>query len=195
MEDLWAFNAEEVAWSIYRSTIPVISAVGHETDFTIADFVADVRAATPSAAAELAVPDKQEYRRYLHHAVARLRRGVTQKVGSSRQRLDYCLSSLVFTRTTELFCGARQQRVDFQKQRLANNMEQTLEAQQHQVANLAARLNTVSPLATLARGYSVCFNPSDGRVIRTVRQVKTGDAINVRLHQGTLLCQVLSDDQ
>ena len=190
MEDLWAFNSEEVAWSIYRSAIPVISAVGHETDFTIADFVADVRAATPSAAAELAVPDRMEYRRYLRKAEDRLLRVVTQRFQHSRQRLNYALANRFFTKPEELFFGARQQRVDFLKHRLVASMEKTLGEKQNHLANLAGRLNTVSPLATLSRGYSICFDPTTETIIRDTAQVTPGDPIMIRLNRGSLRSRV-----
>lgn len=190
IEDLWAFNTEIVARSIYSSAIPIISAVGHETDFTIADFVADVRAATPSAAAETAVPDKRETVRYVQSIVDRLKRAAEQKVHKDRQRLDYCLAVRALARPVETFCGARQQSVDFLTHRLRQSMHKTIESERNHLAALAARLNTLSPLATLARGYSICSAPDDGRVISDVSEVDVGDQLLVRLHKGVLQCAV-----
>jgi len=190
LEDLWAFNTEVVARCIFLSKIPVISAVGHETDVTISDFVADARAATPSAAAEMAVPDKREMERYVQTMVGRLNRAVEQKIKEGRRRLDYCLAGRIFTRPVEAFCSARQQSVDFLTSRLVQSMHSMIEREGSHLANLAARLNTLSPLATLARGYSICTTTDGKRVISDASEVHAGDKLDVRLHRGLLQCIV-----
>jgi len=190
IEDLWAFNTEVVARCIYYSEIPVISAVGHETDFTISDFVADARAATPSAAAEMAVPNKREMERYVQTIADRLKRAVEQKINEGRRRLDYCLSGRTLARPVETFCGARQQSVDFLTHRLTQSVCSVVESEGGRLAALAARLNTLSPLATLARGYSICTTPDGRRVISDIKEVDEGDKLVVRLYKGLLQCAV-----
>lgn len=190
IEDLWAFNTEIVARSIFLSGIPVISAVGHETDFTISDFVADARAATPSAAAEMAVPDKREMERYVQTVVDRLKRTAEQRVNEGRRRLDYCLAGRTLARPVETFCGARQQSVDFLTHRLTQSINNVIGTEGEHLAALAARLNTLSPLATLARGYSICTTPDGERVISDISEVNTGDKLVVRLQKGSLQCAV-----
>lgn len=190
LEDLWAFNTEIVARAIFHSRIPVISAVGHETDVTIADFVADARAATPSAAAEMAVPDKRETARYIQTLAGRLSRAVEQKIREGRRRLNHCLTGRVFTRPEETFCGARQQSVDYLTRRLEQGMRHVIARESAHLANLAARLDNLSPLATLARGYSICTARDSGQVLSDSSEVNTGDKLAVRLYQGLLHCIV-----
>lgn len=190
LEDLWAFNTEVVARSIFLSRIPVISAVGHETDVTISDFVADARAATPSAAAEMVVPDKREMGRYIQTLAGRLHRAAEQKIRDGRRRLDYCLAGRSFTRPVDNICGARQQALDYLTRRLEQSMRHTAARESARLANLAARLDNLSPLATLARGYSICTARDSGRVISDSSEVNPGDKLAVRLHQGLLHCIV-----
>ncbi|OPY57539.1 MAG: Exodeoxyribonuclease 7 large subunit [Pelotomaculum sp. PtaU1.Bin035] len=190
LEELWAFNTEVVARSIFLSKIPVISAVGHETDVTISDFVADARAATPSAAAEMAVPDKKEMNRYIQSIITRLIRAAREKVREGRIRLEICRASRIFTRPEENISGTRQQSVDFLKHRLLQGARGTVKREESRLAALAARLQALSPLATLARGYSVCTTPYTGRVISDAREVKIGGRLAVRLHKGLLQCIV-----
>lgn len=190
LEELWAFNTEVVARSIFLSRVPVISAVGHETDFTIADFVADARAATPSAAAEMAVPDRKEMERYLRAVQDRLARAVEEKISTGRQRLNLCLSNRFFTRPVDNICSARQQMVDFLYHRLVQEAHGTVRHTGNRLAALTAQLNTLSPLATLARGYSICATSDGAHVIRSAGDVEPGDKLAVRLHQGSLQCVV-----
>lgn len=190
LEELWAFNTEVVARSIFLSEVPVISAVGHETDFTIADFVADARAATPSAAAEMAVPDRKEMERYLRTVQERLARAVEEKISAGRQRLNLCLANRFFTRPVDNICSARQQPVDFLSHRLVQEADGAVMRAGNRLAALTAQLNTLSPLATLARGYSICATPDGTQVIRSAGEVEPGDKLAVRLHQGSLQCIV-----
>lgn len=189
LEELWAFNTEPVARSIFNSRIPVISAVGHETDFTIADMVADLRAPTPSAAAEVAVPDSLETRRYLQNLYFRLIRTMVERLKEQRLRMEYCLKSPVMLRPVDTICSQRRQTVDQLQRQLLNLMSQIITRDRSRLAELAGRLETLSPLATLARGYSLCTSP-EGNIIRESRQVSEGSRVNVYLHKGSLHCEV-----
>ncbi|MBE3584688.1 MAG: exodeoxyribonuclease VII large subunit [Thermoanaerobacter sp.] len=190
LEELWAFNTEVVARSIFASAIPVVSAVGHETDFTIADWVADVRAPTPSAAAEMVVPVREEMARYLGVLEGRLLRAVREKLQFYRARLDSCCRSRVFRYPVDILCGSRGQVVDDLYRRLTWAMEQYRQHQQSRLALLSGRLQALSPLATLARGYSICTRLDTGMVVRQAGEVKPGDRVKVELHRGRLSCKV-----
>jgi exodeoxyribonuclease VII large subunit len=190
LEELWAFNTEVVARSISESNIPVISAVGHETDFTIADFVADARAATPSAAAEMAVPDKREMDRYIQALNSRLYSALREKAAGYRQRLKACLAGRVFTRPADVICGTRQQSLDFLNHRLNQGMVSMTGSGEKRLAVLAGQLQALSPLATLARGYSICTTPDGKHVINDAGSVEIGEKLAVRLHRGLLDCIV-----
>ncbi|MFX4260967.1 exodeoxyribonuclease VII large subunit [Pelotomaculum propionicicum] len=190
LEELWAFNTEIVARSIYNSDIPVISAVGHETDYTIADFVADARAATPSAAAEMAVPDKREMDRYIKALNSRLCSALNEKAAGYRQRLNACLAGRVFTRPVDVICGTRQQTLDFLCHRLKQGITSLAGREEKRLAILAGQLQALSPLATLARGYSICTTPDGKHVISEAGSVEIGEKLAVRLQKGILDCIV-----
>ncbi|MGQ9823400.1 MAG: exodeoxyribonuclease VII large subunit [Desulfotomaculales bacterium] len=190
LEELWAFNTEEVAYSIFHSAVPVISAVGHETDYTIADFVADVRAPTPSAAAELVVPVKTEVKKYLQNTVERLCRAAAEKINQLRRRLEAVLGSPLFTRPAEEICERRQQAVDFLVQQMGQAINLVFEQNRHRLAVLAGRLEVLSPLVTLARGYSICTKHRTNELVINAQDVGEGEAVQVRLHQGKLICLV-----
>ena len=190
LEELWAFNTEVVARSIFKSKIPVISAVGHETDYTIADFVADARAATPSAAAEMAVPDKKETDRYLGALNSRLHSAVIDQAARYKQRLRACLTSRVFTRPVDVICGTRQQSLDFMRHRLQQAITGLTRQEEKQLAILAGKLQALSPLATLARGYSICTTADGKKVITNAANVDIGCRLALRLQKGVLDCVV-----
>lgn len=190
LEEIWAFNTEIVARSIFQSTIPVISAVGHETDFTISDLVADARASTPSAAAEIAVPDKREMERRIQALKSRLARASKENVVRSRRRLDTCLAHRAFTRPRDTLCGSWQQSLDQLNRRLAQGVRSVVERKGGALAALAGQFQTLSPLATLARGYSICTTPDGQHVIRDIESVDQGDMLSVRLPGGQLQCLV-----
>jgi exodeoxyribonuclease VII large subunit len=164
-EELWAFNDETVARAIRSSRIPVVSAVGHETDFTIADFAADVRAATPSAAAELVVPDIVVYLRQVEVARARLARSVRRLIDQRRQRVD------------EL------------RRWLVQKTQMKLRASRERVQRVAGVLSALDPQAVLGRGYAICRGP-DGAILKDSQSVRTGDAVSVRLGRGAIGCEV-----
>lgn len=188
LEELWAFNTEIVARSIFDSKIPVISAVGHETDFTISDFVADARAATPSAAAEMAVPDRKEMFRYVQALKDRLFHSLIKKVEEGKQRLSSCLACRVFDRPVDFICGERQQSLDMLNRLLAQGINSAIEREKNRLAVLAGRLQALSPLSTLARGYSICTTADGGRVVSDAESVEPGEKLNVRLYKGMLQC-------
>jgi len=164
-EELWAFNDETVARAIRSSRIPVVSAVGHETDFTIADFAADVRAATPSAAAELVVPDIVVYLRQVEVARARLARSVRRLIDQRRQRVD------------EL------------RRWLVQKTQMKLRASRERVQRVVGVLSALDPQAVLGRGYAICRGP-DGAILKDSQSVRTGDAVSVRLGRGAIGCEV-----
>ncbi|WP_207644306.1 exodeoxyribonuclease VII large subunit [Desulfolucanica intricata] len=190
LEELWAFNTEIVARSIFKSTIPIISAVGHETDYTIADMVADVRAATPSAAAEMVVPNRREILRYISLLTERLKRAIGEIFSRYHIRLNYCYQSRVFQRPIDTYCKVRQQELKNYTKQLYRNINQLKDCKQSQLAVLAGRLHSLSPLDTLSRGYSVCTKPGIGRVITDASEVEPGDYVNIILNKGKLYCVV-----
>ncbi len=189
LEELWAFNTEVVARSIAASRIPVISAVGHETDFTIADLVADLRAPTPSAAAEMAVPDRLEVRRSVDAYCTRMRHHMRQCLAVYRQRLEYCTKKRVLVKPAAALCDQRRQTVDLLARHLRQGAAENLRALNSRLSLLTGRLHALSPLATMARGYSFTTGP-DGGVLREAAQVQIGDPVTVHLYRGMLECTV-----
>lgn len=187
MEDLWAFNEEVVAQAIFRCRTPVISAVGHEPDVTISDFVADVRAATPSNAAELAVCDQAEVRYALHQLAQRMEKHQQRRLELLHQRL-YRLAERPVLRTPEGFLQQKELHLELLRQRLEHTGDTMLQGRQRQFAALSARLDALSPLKVLARGYAVATR--EERVLHSVSQLSAGDAIHLRLADGTALCTV-----
>ena len=189
IEELWAFNEEAVARAVAASGIPVISAVGHETDFTICDFAADVRAPTPSAAAEIAFPDAGALAAGLESSSRLLRGALMKRLERSRARLRRCEGSYVFKKPLD-GVGARRMRLAMIEDRLAAAMRSAVGQDRARVAILASRLDALSPLAVLARGYAVVADASTGRVLRRAADAHVGQAVNVRLSEGSLACEV-----
>ena len=181
LEDLWPFNEEVVANSIYNSEIPIISAVGHETDFTIADFVADLRAPTPSAAAELAVPDVYEVRRKIDSYQDRLRMSLIQKIELMKMRYEKCMSSSVFKDPFKKV-NDNYLKLDKNIKQLENLIKLKQEKEKTKYIELVAKLDTLSPLKTLARGYSI--TQKDGKVVKSKEMLKQGDIIDIRFLDG-----------
>ena len=184
LEDLWAFNDEALARAIAASPVPVVSAVGHETDFTLADFAADVRAPTPSVAAELLVPDGDELRRRVATLQARLHRQQRQQLRQAMQRADRAGLRLEAQRPRarlDLLCRRQADSL----RRLGAAWQRRLEREQSRLRGLARSLETVSPLATVARGYAL-LQHEDGRLIRSTAQADVGDRVEARLADGTL---------
>jgi len=182
MEDLWAFNDEQVARAIFAAHHPVISGVGHETDFTIADFVADLRAPTPSAAAELAVPDLAEIRPLVQGMQARLVANMQAHLAASQREVD-TLSRALTHLSPRLRLDNSRQRVDMMAARLDRAMSRRLDRWQNRLMVVAARLTAVGPLATLSRGYAI-VRDANGRIIRSTRQVTGGAKLSVQVEDG-----------
>ncbi|MCL0080993.1 exodeoxyribonuclease VII large subunit [Peptococcaceae bacterium] len=189
LEELWAFNTEIVARALYNSRIPIISAVGHETDITIADYVADVRAITPSAAAEMVVPDRREIEQYLQALHLRSQRAITHYNMQCRHRLQQLEKSKVFQAPGQVLTDNYRQYLDTLQQQLSKNMAMLWNYKREQLGILFGVLHSLSPLATLSRGYSFCTMPN-GQLIKHAGQVKPGSNIKVTLHQGKLTCVV-----
>ena len=192
LEDLWAFNDERVARAIYDSEIPVISAVGHEPDVAISDFVADRRASTPSNAAEIAVPDREELLRALDSAEKRLEQAAHGMLRRQGQRLDALAEKRVMTEATA-FVEDRRQDVDHMTHRLCAGMRAVADGQGRRFGALAAALDALSPLKVLGRGYAVAQR-SDGTVVRSAGQVERGERLRLRLAQGGIVCEVKEKD-
>ncbi len=189
MEDLWAFNEEIVARAIYASDIPIISAVGHEPDVTIADFAADLRAATPSNAAELAVPDQNEIYAGLWGLGDRLGRAMTRQLEAGRAALERARRCRVLQEPMG-YVDDKRVLLDYQRERLAHGLRGALSRERERFARGAAALDALSPLKVLGRGYGIPRR-TDGGVIRSVKEVDTGDGLELRLSDGSLTCTVL----
>lgn len=187
LEDLWPFNEEIVAHSIYHSEIPIISAVGHETDFTIADFVADLRAPTPSAAAELAVPDVYEVKEKIRTYQNRLRMSLIKKVQIMKLRYEKSMSSFVFKEPTRRV-QENYIRIDNNVKKLENLIKAKQEEEKSKYSKLVAKLDAYSPLKTLARGYAI--TQKEGKVIKTKAELESGDMVDIRLIDGEVKAQI-----
>lgn len=187
-EDLWAFNDERLVRAVAASPIPVISAVGHETDFTLCDFAADLRAPTPSAAAELAVPDRTEQRARLLQTRAYLAAAAADTVAAKRERLALLLSRGSFQKP-RLFLDEKRMRLLQALSALQAQEKNTLHGAREQLGSLAAKLHSLSPLAVLARGYTLAAAPG-GKTIGSVREIAEGDTLTVRFSDGTADCTV-----
>ncbi len=188
LEDLWAFNDERVARAIYDSRIPVISAVGHEPDVTIADFVADRRASTPSNAAEIAVPDMTELLRSFQNTGTRLVQAELNLLERQNRRLKNAADKRVLTDPSGLVADRRMQ-LDYLQQKLLGAERTKVEQENRRFAQLSAKLDALSPLKVLGRGYALAQNDT-GDLLRSSAQVAIGDSIRVRLHEGELHCTV-----
>jgi len=188
IEDLWAFNDELVARAIYDSKIPVISAVGHEPDVTISDFVADLRAATPSNAAELAVPDQNELYAGLAGMKARLEQGMDYRLKQQRRRLELLAQRRPMTDPTYYF-QTKRQLLDHQSDRLAHAAQRAIGTQRERAAALAASLDAMSPLKVLGRGYAIA-QKDDGKLITRVEDAAPGESFELRVSDGSLRCRV-----
>jgi exodeoxyribonuclease VII large subunit len=188
MEDLWAFNDERVAYAIYESQIPVISAVGHEPDVTISDYVADLRAATPSNAAELAVPDQDALRQTLDTMESHMATALNRQIKAARQHLA-ALSASPALKSPESYLEQKRKSLLLLKNRMVAAQQNGVANRQGKYLALAAKLDAMSPLKVLTRGYSMTTGP-DGSVIHSVKQVGQGDKITVSLSDGKLTATV-----
>lgn len=188
IEDLWAFNEEIVAHAIFRSRIPVISAVGHEPDVTISDFVADLRAATPSNAAELAVPDQDALRQALDSVSVMLTHAMEQKLKNERKHLNL-LAASPSLQSPEQYIIQRRKSLLMLQGNMAQSMQRVINTRKQQFISLTAKLDAMSPLKVIARGYAIA-QTQDNSLVRSVRQVKVGDQISAKISDGTVYAQV-----
>ncbi len=188
IEDLWAFNEEIVAMAIYNCSIPVISAVGHETDFTIADFVADLRAPTPSAAAELAVPDYRELLFTIDKTLDSLDDGigrVLEKYAYKLLQFENVLAQHSPEKTVDLYC----QLLSVCEDKISTTIKNKIAAYENAVAHFASTLEAVSPLKVLLRGYAI-VEDENGLPIKSCHETEAGAELKVKLHDGEILCTV-----
>ena len=192
MEDLWAFNDERVARAIYDSELPVISAVGHEPDVTIADFVADLRAATPSNAAELAVPDQADVRETLNGYRSRFEHALRRQLAEGASRLKDLSGRKVLTSPTA-YLDFKRMELDRLQGRIVTVSEGWLASRRQQFGQTAAALDAMSPLKVLARGYAVATNEK-GAIIRNTADVVNGEKLRLRVTDGLIPCRVESDE-
>ena len=185
---MWPFNEEITARAIYNSKIPIISAVGHETDFTISDFVADLRAPTPSAAAELAVPDVEDIKRKINTYKDRYKNALKKKIQYMTLRYQKCMASKVFTDPTskikELYIL-----LDNQIKRLEKNITNKVKDLKTNEVELVSKLDTLSPLKTLTRGYAIA--EKNKKTIKSIKDVKKDDIINLKLIDGKIETKVM----
>lgn len=188
IEDLWPFNEEITARAIYNSKIPIISAVGHETDFTIADFVADLRAPTPSAAAELAVPDIEEIKKKIETYNQRYKISLKKKIEFMKLRYQKSMSSKAFTDPT---AKIKEQYInlDIIIKNLENLITNKVKDSKTKSIELISKLDTLSPLKTLTRGYSIV--QKNGKTIKSVKELKTNDMLGIRFTDGEVKTKVL----
>lgn len=188
LEDLWAFNDERVARAIYASEIPVISAVGHEPDVTISDFVADRRASTPSNAAEIAVPDHREMEEFLHGIGVRLDQSVVRDLQRRRQQLN-ALENRGVLRDASSFVALRRMDVDRITAHLVSAGQKQIAERRQTLVQSAAALDAMSPLKVLSRGYVVA-DRGDGETVRSIKQLTKGDRVALRFADGKASCMV-----
>ena len=189
LEDLWPFNEEIVAHAIFESELPVISAVGHETDFTIADFVADLRAPTPSAAAELTNPNVADLISDLEKYNNRLKKSLITKIETMKLRYEKCMASRVFKEPLQKI-NERYILIDMKVKKLQNLINSKVKDDKTKMVEVIAKLDTLSPLKTLARGYSLTTG-IDGKIIKSVNNIKKDDELVIRFKDGKTNVKVI----
>ena len=190
LEDLWAFHDERVAYAIYESEIPIISAVGHEPDVTIADYVADLRAATPSNGAELAVPDQEALLQNLDALNGAMASALNRQLKLAGQRLD-ALAASPALRSPTAYLDRKEKDLQLLKNRMISAQERTISASNARFVSCVAKLDAMSPLKVLSRGYAMA-QTEDGKLLRSVSQVSAGDNITVSISDGTITASVLN---
>jgi exodeoxyribonuclease VII large subunit len=192
LEELWAFNDERVARAIAEFPLPIIAAVGHETDFTIADWVADLRAPTPSAAAELAVPEQAALALGLESCQRRLLAAIRRKLQANRVELERLTRSRVFT-APQRMVDQRRQDLDLLSERMLRVIRHNLSLERERYYKVLGKLDSLSPMATLQRGYSI-VERADGVFVKRSDQVQTGDRVRVILASGRLHCEIVAKE-
>ena len=192
IEDLWAFNDERVAYAIYDSQIPVISAVGHEPDVTISDFVADLRAATPSNAAEIAVPDQDALRQNLDVMTSAMVSALNRQITSAQKHLDVLAESSAL-KSPAGYLQQREKGLELLKNRLIAAQNQNITRKNQQYIAAVSKLDAMSPLKVLSRGYAMA-QKENGELLRSVSQVATGDQISIRVSDGRISATVMNKE-
>lgn len=190
IEDLWAFNDERVAYAIYESEIPIISAVGHEPDVTISDYVADLRAATPSNAAELAVQDQEALRQTLDSMQSAMATALIRQLRASKQHLQV-LSNSNCLQSPKVYLKQRKDALSATADRMCAAQNRYVNIRKQRFVALAAKLDAMSPLKVLTRGYAMT-QTQDGSLLRSVKQVRAGDTVSISVSDGSLSASVLS---
>ena len=189
LEDLWAFNDEALCRRVAASDIPIISAVGHETDFTLCDFAASVRAPTPSAAAELAVPESSELKRKINNVNARMELLCEQRIKILKEKLTALSNSRVLTNPIN-FIDDRKMALGMTEDKLITRMNTLLERKKSSLVSHAAKLDALNPLSVVARGYSAVFN-DEGKLIKSISQTKKGDMVSFMVTDGKISAEVV----
>lgn len=189
LEDLWAFNDEALCRRVAASDIPIISAVGHETDFTLCDFAASVRAPTPSAAAELAVPESSELKRKINNVNARMELLCEQRIKLLKEKLTALSNSRVLTNPMN-FIDDRKMALGMTEDKLITRMNTLLERKKSSLVSHAAKLDALNPLSVVARGYSAVFN-DEGKLIKSISQTKKGDMVSFMVTDGKISAEVV----
>ena len=190
IEDLWAFNDERVAYAIYRSRIPVISAVGHEPDVTISDFVADVRAATPSNAAEIAAPDQDAIRQNLDALFTAMVSALKKQLKNARKQLDVFSASSTL-QSPDMYLHQRRRELAFLSERMVGLEKRIVDKNHRRYLTSVAKLDAMSPLKVMTRGYAIAHK-EDQKIIRTIEDVDPGDRVVVRITDGEMVTTVES---
>lgn len=193
IEDLWAFNDERVARAIYESELPVISAVGHEPDVTIADYVADVRASTPSNAAELAVPNVRDIRELLDNMSIRRTQAMHKKISTLESKLEELKKRRVL-QTPMAYVDSKRAELDYMKDKFIAVADRSNSAKRREFVRLAASLDAMSPLKVLSRGYAIASDDS-GKLVRSVSGVKPDDRIRLSVSDGVIKCRVEESEE
>lgn len=187
IEDLWAFNEEIVARAIYESNIPIISAVGHEIDFTISDFVADARAATPTAAGMMCVPDKYEIIRYLNNAEIRLDNSLNNKLDAMKLQLDKYKHHYIINNPTVLY-EMKEQKLDSLIDKLRSNMKEILDNSKFEFNTIKLKLDLLNPLNILDKGYSIVLK--DNEIVKDINNIKKDDKVDIMVKNGKLKANI-----
>ena len=187
IEDLWAFNEEIVADAIFKANTPIISAVGHEIDFTISDFVSDLRAPTPTAAAELAVPNKEELKALIMQYKQRISKNIINILNMNKQRLEYILNSYII-KNPETIYEAKMQKVDILTEKLIMYMNNILDNKGYKFTSLLDKMEALSPIKTLKRGYSI--SKIDNKIIKDIKKIKPGEILETQLQNGNLISEI-----
>ncbi len=188
LEDLWPFNEEIVARAIYNSELPVISAVGHETDFSISDFVADLRAPTPSAAAELAVPDIDELKIKLNSYNNRYKVALKKQLEYKRLKYEKCMTRRVFKEPLQRI-NESYLHVDTQAKNIENKFKLKIMQKRSEFQNVVEKIDALSPLKTLSRGYSIM--EKNGKIVKSKKELNIGDEVNIKLYEGTTKAKII----